>query len=148
MLKVLFLYICGIWEQNLWRLFFLTKFMRSFEIHRSINETVIYIYMNMNFWTLSLRCPLERSILCYSWFIIHDLQLQIHYFQCERQYFKNWITIHVHILTTIFAMKLKEFDVRSSIVPPLFLWWLSKTVFNFFVALLRQKLEPTSVWPK
>ena len=40
----------------------------------------------------------------------------------------------------IYGVKMKEFDLRSSMIPPLFLLELSKMVFNIFVAQSGPKL--------
>ena len=47
---------------------------------------------------------------------------------------------HAQHSTAIYGMKMKEFDLRSSMIPPLFLLELSIMVFNIFVAQLRPKL--------
>ena len=48
---------------------------------------------------------------------------------------------HAQISTAIFAMKMKEFDLKSSKIPSLFLKELSKTVFKIFLAQLGPELE-------
>ena len=62
-------------------------------------------------------------------------------------YIKENLKVNNHIAqisTAILAMKMKEFDLTSGIIPPLFLQDLSKTVFIFFLALIGPKLEDIS----